>query len=109
MRRLFVYGTLLDPKLVMRLTGRPAELEPACLDGFRRVRLHGTEFPTLRQSPGTVRGAVLMADPHMFRRLNTYEGPRYRLLRVQPRLVGSGATIEAYAWIAPDASRLPWP
>jgi gamma-glutamylcyclotransferase (GGCT)/AIG2-like uncharacterized protein YtfP len=109
MRRLFVYGTLLDPVLVSELTGRPVTLQPADLDGYNRVRLRGTPYPTLRRARGRVAGAVLLADAQSVRRLTAYEGPRYRLVRVQPRIAGGATKVEAYAWIAPDATNLPWP
>jgi gamma-glutamylcyclotransferase (GGCT)/AIG2-like uncharacterized protein YtfP len=107
MRRLFVYGTLLDPSLVTRVTGQRMIMQPASLDGFVRVRLRGTEYPTLRPGAGTLHGALLLADENAFRRLSAYEGPRYRLTPVTPRV--AGATVEAHAWIAPDATRIPWP
>jgi gamma-glutamylcyclotransferase (GGCT)/AIG2-like uncharacterized protein YtfP len=107
--RLFVYGTLLDATLVRRLTGQPANARPARLAGFRRVRLRGTPYPTLARGRGTVYGAVLRVDGRAFRRLNAYEGPRYRLHRVRPRLLASRATVAALAWIAPGATRHSWP
>ncbi len=109
MRRLFVYGTLLDPALVSRLTGQPAVLQPAVLDGYRRVRLRGTPYPTLRRGRATITGALLLADAAAFRRLAAYEGRRYRLLRVTPRLAATGEAVAAHAWIAADATRIPWP
>ena len=107
--RLFVYGTLLDPALLARLTGRPALLRPALLDGFRRVRLRGTPYPTLVRGFGTVRGALLHADQRGFRRLHRYEGPRYRLIRLRARPIGGRTTVAAFAWIAPGGTRQPWP
>lgn len=107
--RLFVYGTLLDPELVTRLTGEPAMLRPATLAGFRRTYLRGTPYPTLAPAHGAVHGAVLVASRRGFRRLHVYEGPRYRLVRVRPRPAGRRASVTALAWIAPGATRIPWP
>jgi gamma-glutamylcyclotransferase (GGCT)/AIG2-like uncharacterized protein YtfP len=109
MPRLFVYGTLLDPGLVARLTRRPARPRPAVLDGFQRVRLRGTPYPTLRRGQGSVAGALLLADREAFRRLAAYEGPRYRLTSVRARLAGGTELVAARAWIAAGATRLPWP
>ncbi len=105
--RLFVYGTLLDPSLVMRVTGQPARLVPASLGGYRRVRLRGTPYPTLRRARDAVAGALLSANAASFRRLHAYEGPRYRLTRVRP--IAGGKAVNALAWIAPDATNHPWP
>ncbi len=107
MVRLFVYGTLLDPLLVTRLTGQPAQLELAHLDGYRRVQLRGTPYPTLRRARDAVAGALLSADAVSLRRLHAYEGPRYRLTRVRP--IAGGKAVNALAWIAPDATNRPWP
>ena len=107
--RLFFYGTLLDPALLRRLTGRPAMLQPAVLHGFRRVRLRGTPYPTLAPGRGTVFGALYVADRAALRRLNAYEGPRYRLWRVRPRVAGRRDPVEARTWIARGATRQPWP
>ena len=52
---LFLYGTLLDPRLLARRSGErgPAwRLLPARLDGHARVALRGTPFPTLARRPG---------------------------------------------------------
>ena len=107
--RIFVYGTLLDPALVTRLTGQRAMLQPALLDGFRRVRLRGTPYPTLAPGRGIVCGALLLTDRRGFRCLHAYEGRRYRLIRVHPRVAGSRDTVDAHAWIASGATKLPWP
>lgn len=105
--RLFVYGTLLQPSLVTRLTGQPAMMQPASLDGFVRVPLPGTPYLTLVRGRGTVHGALVIADSQAFRRLHAYEGRRYRLRRVRPRVAGSRRTVHALAWIAPGATRQP--
>jgi len=99
--RLFVYGSLMDPALVARLTGRPANPQPATLDGFRRARLRGTPYTTLLRAPGRVHGVLLVVGGRAFRRLSEYESPLYRLTRVRPRPLGSRACVPAHAWIAP--------
>ncbi len=60
---LFVYGTLLDAGVLTRVSGERAlaqRLVPARLDGWRRVFLRGTPYPTLVPAAGaSVNGAVL--------------------------------------------------
>jgi gamma-glutamylcyclotransferase (GGCT)/AIG2-like uncharacterized protein YtfP len=107
--RLFVYGTLLDPALVTRLTGVPAMLRPASIAGWRRVRLGDTPYPTLVRARGRVDGALLLADLRAFRRLHAYEGSRYRLTRLRARVAGIPRPVPAFAWIAPGGTRQPWP
>lgn len=75
--RVFLYGTLLDPRVVRCHAGtiRPWQRAlPARLDGFRRVVLRGTPYPTLVPGPGQVRGLLVTLPPGPFARLATYEG-----------------------------------
>lgn len=88
MTRLFLYGTLLDPRLLARFAGRALPAAPAKLPGWRRVRLRGTAYPTLR-------------------RLRCSEGPRYRLVPVRARC--RGRPVRARAWIAAAATPRAWP
>ena len=91
---LFLYGTLLDPRVLARHSGErrlARRLLPAHLDGHARVKLSGTPFPTLVPRPGArTPGAVLRAGPAALRRLAAYEGAQYRLVPVRAR-----------AWVAP--------
>jgi gamma-glutamylcyclotransferase (GGCT)/AIG2-like uncharacterized protein YtfP len=105
--RVFVYGTLRDPALVARLVGRPIAPRPASLPGWRRMRLAHSPYPTLVRGRGSVDGALIELDPVALRRLSAYEGPRYRLVPVTPRL--AGATVRAFAWIARGAIGRAWP
>jgi gamma-glutamylcyclotransferase (GGCT)/AIG2-like uncharacterized protein YtfP len=106
---LFIYGTLLDLGLLSRLLGRPAMVQPAVLEGWRRVRLRGTPYPTLVPARDEVWGGLIFADAPALRRLHRYEGPRYRLVPVRPRVTGSRAVTPAYAWIAKGATIRVWP
>ncbi len=105
--RLFLYGTLLRPAVLARFAGRALPLVPCEAPGWRRVRLRGTPFPTLRRARGVVEGAMVDADAQALRRLNAYEGMRYRLRRVTLR--AGGRTTGAHAWIAAAATHRPWP
>jgi gamma-glutamylcyclotransferase (GGCT)/AIG2-like uncharacterized protein YtfP len=111
---LFVYGTLLDPAVLARVTGQRGlvrRLRPARLAGWRRVALRGTPYPTLLRDPGAgVDGAVLRVGASAFTRLAAYEGSAYRLVPV--RVATARGPRRDRAWVAPpwraDAAR-PWP
>lgn len=99
--RLFVYGTLLDPRTLAERAGDPvlpSRMRPATLSGWRRVPAKDGRYPTLvRDRAGRVEGAVLVASAAACRRLQAYEGPGYQLMRVlaeTPR-----GPVPAYAWI----------
>jgi gamma-glutamylcyclotransferase (GGCT)/AIG2-like uncharacterized protein YtfP len=102
---LFVYGTLLDPRILTRVSADPRlvrRLRPARLDGWRRVFLRGTPYPTVVPAVGdTVKGAVLRVGDAALARLSAYEGSAYALV---PLTVSTaGGALRAHAWIAP-----PW-
>lgn len=99
---LFLYGTLLDPRVLERQSGRRGlarRLRPARLEGHARVALRGTPYPTLVPRPGAeTPGAVLRADPAARRLLAAYEGPQYRLVPV--RVETARGPVRARAWMA---------
>jgi gamma-glutamylcyclotransferase (GGCT)/AIG2-like uncharacterized protein YtfP len=111
---LFLYGTLLDPARLGRISGEPGlarRLRPARLDGWRRVVLRGTPYPTLLRDPASaVEGAVLRVGAAALARLSAYEGSAYRLQPV--RVATARGALVARAWIASpwraDPGR-PWP
>jgi gamma-glutamylcyclotransferase (GGCT)/AIG2-like uncharacterized protein YtfP len=107
MTTLFVYGTLLDFDVLRRFVPPPLMLQPATLCGRRRVYLSGEPYPTLVPRIGHVRGALLRVDAAGLRRLRKYEGPRYRLVPVRPRV--AHGTVRAHAWIAPGGTKRAWP
>ncbi|WP_237216545.1 gamma-glutamylcyclotransferase family protein [Falsiroseomonas oryziterrae] len=101
-RRIFVYGTLLDP----RVFRRHAELRwfrralPARLPGHRRVRLRGTPYPTLVEGAGEVRGLLLpRLPPATLARLARYEGAGYALRPL--RVVTRRGRCAARGWVSP--------
>ncbi len=102
---LFVYGTLLDPAVLARVSMEPGlveRLRPARLDGWRRVFLRGTPYPTLLPAVGgVVEGAVLRVGAAALARLSAYEGSAYALTSL--RVVTARGALRARAWIAP-----PW-
>ncbi|WP_135468150.1 gamma-glutamylcyclotransferase family protein [Crenalkalicoccus roseus] len=101
MMLLFLYGTLLDPRVLAAQSGEAGlarRLRPARLPGWRRVALRGTPYPTLLPAPGgATDGAVLRAGPAALARLAAYEGPSYRLVPV--RVETPRGPCRARAWI----------
>lgn len=107
----FIYGTLLDPRIFARFAGRAAHRRavPARLVGWRRVGLRGTPYPTLVAGPGEVTGLLLpRLTPAGFARLSAYEGPCYALVPV--RVATARGPRRARAWIAAAwrAAPQPW-
>lgn len=111
--RVFLYGSLMDPAVFAQAAGTAAPLDgarPALLEGWRRVTLRGTPFPTLMRSPrDTVDGLVADLPPVLLPLLHAYEGALYRFVTV--RVLCDGRRLAARTWIArPDRAdpTLPW-
>jgi gamma-glutamylcyclotransferase (GGCT)/AIG2-like uncharacterized protein YtfP len=109
---LFLYGTLLRPAVLDRMAGQPGlarRLRPARLEGWTRVALRGTPYPTLLRAPGTAtEGALLRCGAAALARLAAYEGASYRLVPV--RVTTRRGPRRARAWVAPRwrASGIRW-
>lgn len=109
--RVFLYGTLLDPRVLAARAGRHGlRGVPAVLPGWRRVFLRHQPYPTLvRARRHAVRGRIVSLAGAPLRRLRAYEGAAYRLLPVRP--LASSGRITAHAWIAAPAlaaTDTPW-
>ena len=105
---IFIYGTLLDPRVLTRFAGRAAfrRAVPARLSGWRRVGLRGTPYPTLFRAPGEVQGLLLPPlPPESLARLAAYEGASYGLVPV--RVTTPRGPRRARAWIAARWRALP--
>jgi hypothetical protein len=97
----FLYGTLLDPRVFHRQAGtlRPWRRGvPARLRGYRRVALRGTPYPTLLRAEGEVGGLLVLLPAPQMARLRIYEGPLYALIPI--RLVTACGPRMARAWSA---------
>ena len=100
--RLFVYGTLLDPACVERVTGCRYRSRPATLHGWARtIGEHG--YPADAEVAGLVLDDI---DDHALRALDAYEdeGRLYRRLPVSVSVDGRPTACDAY--VSPT-SRLP--
>jgi gamma-glutamylcyclotransferase (GGCT)/AIG2-like uncharacterized protein YtfP len=97
MEHLFIYGTLRDPLVQLRVIGRTAVATPDVLDGYARnsISLGGREFPILDEDTGSqVEGQVIEVTPEELQRLDIYETSAYHRIRVTLR---SGLEAWTYA------------
>jgi gamma-glutamylcyclotransferase (GGCT)/AIG2-like uncharacterized protein YtfP len=104
--RLFVYGTLLFPRVVRALLGRPLEARPARLPGYARYVVEGQDYPGIVPSADAgIEGAVLLGvDAGMFRRLDAFEGAMYER-RVVEVVTAGGETLAASTYVVRDEHR----
>lgn len=99
--RFFFYGTLMDPDVRRRVLGRDVGrrlLQPATLEGYRRARRRGADYPILcPASGGRIAGILLCsATVRDARRLARYEGGDYIRRRVFVALPSGG---NCAAWV----------
>jgi gamma-glutamylcyclotransferase (GGCT)/AIG2-like uncharacterized protein YtfP len=104
---LFLYGTLLDPKLLARFAGRTVPFTPVTLPGWRRVGLRGGHYPTLLRARSKVEGVFAVVNGPTLARLAAYEGASYRLKPVVVQTTRGHKV--ARAWIASGGTRCAWP
>ncbi|CAA6604775.1 conserved hypothetical protein [Rhodospirillaceae bacterium LM-1] len=83
MARLFFYGTLLDADLRRAVAGCEMMVEPAWLNGFRRVPVKAAAYPMLVASPRHRVDGLLTQEigKRVLDRLIRYEGGEYRLVK----------------------------
>ncbi len=98
--RLFVYGTLLEPRHVRALTGRDFHYRAAVLRGFERIG-GASAYPFILPREGrTVRGKVIEGlDPESLRRIDEYEGEGHLYFRQQVSVVVEGQELTAYTYV----------
>lgn len=86
--RLFCYGTLLFPDIMLAVIHRLPRSYPATLHDYACCRLHGHNYPAIVSETGVcTRGRVYTGlRPADLGRLDAYEGDLYQ--RVRLRLTG---------------------
>ncbi|TFG97069.1 MAG: hypothetical protein E4H11_02470 [Myxococcales bacterium] len=97
--RVFAYGTLELPELVLQITGRRFRSERATLEGFARSMLRGAAYPGIApnagaRTPGTL---YLDVDPESLAALDRFEGDLYQ--RREVTLTTSSGKRTAFAWV----------
>jgi gamma-glutamylcyclotransferase (GGCT)/AIG2-like uncharacterized protein YtfP len=101
---IFIYGTLMSPRVVSTLLGRPilSDFPPATLSGFSRHPVRDHVFPgTIPNANGEVQGRLLednMLCPLDITLLDWFEGDEYdrRMVKV---CTESGVSLDAHVYI----------
>ncbi len=79
MQHLFVYGSLLFPELVEKLTGKYFVSVPAVLDGYKRFTVKGCDYPAIiHNKKSNVEGRLILNVDNMSLKILTFfEGDEY--------------------------------
>jgi gamma-glutamylcyclotransferase (GGCT)/AIG2-like uncharacterized protein YtfP len=107
--RLFCYGTLEFPEVMLLIAGQLPRMEPAMLPDYERRRMLDGPWPGIAPAPGRmVQGASADIDAATLRLLDRYEGDAYRRVLLDVRI--SSGLVPAWVYM-PDArlvTRHPW-
>jgi len=97
--RVFVYGTLQDEALVVRLIGRRLPWQPAVLPDHERRLDAAIGYPVIHPAPGArVHGRVLDGvDAAALAAFDAYEGGEYR--RQVVWVETEGGAVDAYVYV----------
>jgi gamma-glutamylcyclotransferase (GGCT)/AIG2-like uncharacterized protein YtfP len=97
---LFVYGTLMFPEVLERLTGKGFPLRPATLFNYQRYEIKDRLYPAIAPMPGhTVEGFLLEElDEASARLLDAFEAPEYKKTELSVSCQGKSHKTHAYVW-----------
>lgn len=100
--KLFFYGTLMDADVRELVCGEALEVEPAMVQGFRRVFVAGRHYPMmLPHASGWVEGTLATGlNAETVHRLQVYEGWEYTLQPIKVR-TASGHAVIAHVFLCP--------
>jgi len=103
--RLFVYGELCKPPVLLEVLGRVPPAEPAILVGYRRELNETTGYYRARPRDDALTTGLLLDEigEDELRTLDGYEnvaGGEYARREVEVRTIGSAELMDAYAYTA---------
>ncbi|KAG5190286.1 Butirosin biosynthesis, BtrG-like protein [Tribonema minus] len=104
----FVYGTLMESRVVTTLLGHMPSSEKAVLPGFHRYRIKDRVYPAIRpKEDGSVSGIVFDVTEREERIFDLFEDSDYDKETVTVTLEdGSAVTCSAYVWNLSAAEEL---
>lgn len=104
MIEVFAYGTLRDPEYQFALFGRVLPMRPASLPGWLAVVAEGGYLSLVRSGGESAAGDLLALDAAALALADAWEEvPLYERLPVEVR--SGGATVAAFVYVRPTASR----
>ena len=103
----FTYGSLMYPAVWERVVRGRYAGAPAVLEGYRRLALHGVDYPGAVPQPGArIEGRVyLEVGPDDLARLDAFEADDYRREEVWVHPEG-GAPVRAQVYVFVTAAKL---
>ena len=101
MEHLFVYGSLLFPELVTALTGKSFGYISAGLNGFKRCRVKGCDYPAIIEESGAiVKGYIIEnVDKKSMQILTFFEGEEYEKKQNSISLLNTIINTALFVWV----------
>jgi len=101
MQNIFVYGTLQSEPIISKLTGKYFSSFPAILQGYKRYRVKGHDYPAIvAEESSETKGLVVMnvedSDLHI---LSFYEGDEYEKKIVSVLLNNEPTDVLVFVWV----------
>ena len=103
--KLFVYGTLMNPRVVKRLTGKNPEYEKAFLVGYKKYHMDFIPY-IVRNKNSKVEGLVIKnLDEDDLKKIDRYEGEGYLYTREKVEIITENNIEEAYVYIGKNMKK----
>src|SRR5680860_1702461 len=85
MKHLFVYGSLLFPKIIENMLGKIHKTTPAVLSGYKRIQVHGCDYPAIITDKNSeIEGKLILnMDSKSLEIITFFEGDDYKLVEVK--------------------------
>ncbi len=100
MEQLFIYGTLLFPAVLKKVTGKTFNSVPAVLPGFIRCSIKNCEYPAvIKNSNSKVSGMLLQnVDKKSMKKIADFEGSEYKISQVTVLKGKQKILANAFVW-----------
>ena len=101
MQNIFVYGTLLLPAILERLTGKSFKTSSAVLSGYKRFCVINCDYPAIiRLDDSKTMGLIIeKTDDSTLAVLSFYEGDEYEIRKVIVLLNGKPEDALTFVWV----------
>ncbi len=101
MQNIFVYGTLLSPVILEKLTGKSFKTSEAVLFGYKRYCVKNCDYPAIIQQEGSKITGLMIEniDDSTLDLLSFYEGDEYVKERVTINLNGKSTDAFTFVWV----------
>lgn len=101
MQNVFIYGTLLSPAILEKLTGKSFKTSSAVLSGYKRYCIKNCDYPAIIRVDGSKTNGLIIekTDDLTLAVLSFYEGDEYEIKKVIVLLNGKPENALTFVWV----------